>query len=192
MLKTGEKGYSRLWWLGWGLYAFSQTSHLEGAQGCVMVLVSLLSKSPNTCLQERRTSWWASRELTARWSTSLACVSPPQLLKAKSKPSWSNRVYDRDEEEGNGDLPPMHLPGIRSQECVLFVARPRKGREPPRPKEGCVRVLHPPSSSGVSGLPHPPIRVSSGSRPPPLTSPPVQAVVLISTSALIGFLLNGP
>lgn len=41
----------------------------------------------------------------------------------------------------------------------------------------------------VSGSPRPPISVSLGSQLPLFTSPPVQAVVLISSSPLIGFLL---
>lgn len=84
----------------------------------------------------------------------------------------------------------MHLPGIRRQECVHLVARLRKGENLQRGL--CVCVIHPPSSLGVSSVPHPPISVSSGSQPPFLTSPPIRAVVRISSSALIGFLLNGP
>lgn len=77
-----------------------------------------------------------------------------------------------------GGVSPSRVPaGIRSQAV----------EEPQR-----AGIAHPPRSAGVGGLPHPPISVSSRSQPPFLTPPPRQAVVLVSSGPLIGFLLNGP
>lgn len=98
-----------------------------------MVLLSLLAKSPNTCLQGR-TQLLGKQGAAAGRSTSPpaclpACLSEPHL----NLPGQIELITElRDKEPGKENFHPIHLPGIRSQKCVPLVARHRKGGEPPQ------------------------------------------------------------
>lgn len=94
-----------------------------------------------------------------------------------------------DEPERKRDFHPMYSPDVMSQECVPLVARERK--ETVLPERKCVYL---PSSQflRLSSLLQPSISVSLGIQLRFFTSPPLQAVALLSSSPLVGFLLNCP